>query len=246
MDAVAALRASRHGSDPDPVAAAVLAEVAGADGVTARIRAERRPVTERDVRALRLAVRRLTLEVAFEPTALDLAVDVAPQFACLVPARADETPIDRGLDCAIEPARLATAVRDLTGAGADVSILIDPDARQIRAALATGVGAVTLHAGRFALARDAAARDAAFADLVMAAAAARELGLRIHAAHGLGPRTLRDVASVRGVEDLHVGHALVARSLLVGIDRAVREMRHAVAAAAASSAAANGAHEEDP
>lgn len=235
VDAVAALRESRHAAEPDPAAAGVVAEVAGADGVAARLREDRRPVTERDVRALRAAARRFTLEIPVDPTVLEIALDVAPAAVCLVPGRADEVPLERGLDCVLDPERIARVVRELTAAEAAVSVLIDPDARQIRAALAIGARAVTLHTGRFAQAKDAAGRASAFADLRMAAAAARELGLRIHAAHGLDLRTAAAVASLPGVEGVFLGHAVFARAVVVGIDRAVREARHALAAAAAAA-----------
>jgi len=233
------LRESRHASEPDPAAAGIVAEVAGADGVAARLREDRRPVTERDVRALRAAARRFTLELPVDPTVLEIALDVAPAAACLVPGRAEEVPLERGLDCTRDPDRISRAVRELTAAGAAVSVLIDPDARQIRAALATGAVGVTLHTGRFAAARDAAARATAFADLRMAAAAAHELGLRIHAAHGLDARTACAVATLPGVEDVFLGHALFARALLVGLDRAVREVRHALSASIAMNGASS-------
>lgn len=228
VDHVATVRQARRAREPDPVAAAVLAELGGADGITVHLREDRRHVQERDVRALRTFVRHLNLEMAVDPTILDIALDVGPQAVCLVPERREEVTTEGGLDCTRDPERLAKFVGELSAAGIAVSCFIDADVRQLRAAKACGAAAVELHTGRYANARDAAARDAALDDLRMAAAAGLELGLRIHAGHGLDLRNVGKVAAIAGVEELNIGHAIVARALLHGMERAVAEMKEAI------------------
>jgi pyridoxine 5-phosphate synthase len=235
VDHVATVRQARRAAEPDPVAAAVLAELAGADGITVHLREDRRHVQERDVRALRTFVRHLNLEMALEPTVLEIALEVQPHAVCLVPERREEVTTEGGLDCTRDPQRLAQVVAELGAAGITVSCFIDPDVRQLRAALASGAKAVELHTGRYAHAKDPAARETALRDLRMAAAAGRELGLRIHAGHGLDLRNVADVATLEGVEELNIGHAIVARAVLVGFERAVAEMRQAIAAAVGSA-----------
>jgi pyridoxine 5-phosphate synthase len=243
VDHVATVRQARRVLEPDPVAAAVLAEMAGADGITVHLREDRRHIQERDVRALRSFVRHLNLEMAVDPTVLEIALDVQPQAACLVPERREEVTTEGGLDCARDPQRLSKLVGELTAAGVQVSCFIDPDVRQLRAARASGASVVELHTGRYATARDAAARNAALDDLRMAAAAGRELGLVIHAGHGLDYRNVGPVATIPGVEELNIGHSIVARSILVGMERAVREMKDAIQRAV--DAVRTGRPEED-
>ena len=228
MDHVATVRQARRSTEPDPVAAAVLAELAGADGITVHLREDRRHVQERDVRVLRGFVRHMNLEMAVEPTVLAIALDVVPHAVCLVPERREEVTTEGGLDCTRDPARLQKFVGELAQAGIAVSCFIDPDVRQLRAAIASGAKAVELHTGRYANARDAAARAAALDDLRMAATAGRELGLRVHAGHGLDLRNVAPVAAIPQVEELNIGHSIIGRALLVGMERAVREMKDAI------------------
>ncbi len=228
VDHVATLRQARRTVQPDPVAAAVLAELGGADGITVHLREDRRHVQERDVRLLKSFVRHLNLEMALEPAVLDIALDVQPDAACLVPERREEVTTEGGLDCTRDPDRLRGVVDALTSAGIEVSVFIDPDVRQLQAAHAAGVPRVELHTGRYANARAGAARAEALAGLRMAAAAGREIGLRIHAGHGLDCHNVGPVAAIEGVEELNIGHAIVARAVLVGMERAVREMRERI------------------
>ena len=245
VDHVATVRQARRANEPDPVAAAVLAELAGADGITVHLREDRRHIQERDVRVLRGFVRHLNLEMAVEPTVLEIALDVLPHAACLVPERREEVTTEGGLDCVRDPERLAKTVRELTAAGVQVSCFIDPDVRQLRAAHASGATAVELHTGRYANARDAAAREAALDDLRMAAVAGHQIGLRIHAGHGLDYRNVGPVATLPGVEELNIGHSIVARAMLVGMERAVREMRDAIAASVATVRSVRAAYGEE-
>jgi pyridoxine 5-phosphate synthase len=228
VDHVATLRQARRTVAPDPVAAAVLAELGGADGITVHLREDRRHIQERDVRVLKTFVRRLNLEMALDQRAAEVALDVKPDAVCLVPERREEVTTEGGLDLTRDPDRVARVTRELTAAGIVVAAFIDPDVRQLQAAYAASIPVVELHTGRYAGARDPAARATALGDLQMAAAAGRELGLRIHAGHGLDYTNVGRVAVLPGVQELNIGHAIVAQAVLVGMERAVREMKQAI------------------
>jgi pyridoxine 5-phosphate synthase len=228
VDHVATLRQARRSVAPDPIAAAVLAELAGADGIVVHLREDRRHVQERDVRALKTFVRHLNLEMAMDQRAVEVALEIKPDAVCLVPERREEITTEGGLDLTREPDRVVRVTRELAQAGIVVSAFIDPDARQLQAASAAGVPVVELHTGRFCNAAGAAARAAALGDLRMATAAGRELGLVIHAGHGLDYKNVGRVATLPGVEELNIGHSIVARAVLVGFERAVREMREEI------------------
>ncbi len=239
VDHVATLREARGGVDPDPVAAAVVAEAAGADGITVHLREDRRHIQDRDVRLLRGFVRHMNLEVATESKVVAIATEIRPHAACLVPERREEVTTEGGLDCTLEPERLADVVGRLSEVGAQVSIFIDPDVRQLQAAREAGASCVELHTGRYADTHGAA-REAALADLRMAAAAGREIGLRVHAGHGLTLRNVAPVALIDGVDELNIGHSIVARAILVGFDQAVREMRDVIRVAVLGGRALGG------
>jgi len=231
VDHVATVRQARRGDRPDPVECALLAESAGADGITVHLREDRRHVQERDVRVLRSIVRHLNLEIACEPAVVRIAEDIRPHAVCLVPERREEVTTEGGLDCTADPARVAAVVERLAEGGAVVSVFIDPDVKQLRAAREAGAAAVELHTGRYADAPPGRDREQALAELTMAAAAARELGLIVHAGHGLDYKNVGPVARIAGVVELNIGHAIVARALAVGFERAVREMGQAMSQA---------------
>ncbi len=228
VDHVATVRQARRIAEPDPVAAALLAQGAGADGITVHLREDRRHIQERDVRVLSRVVTHLNLEIAMADEVVEIATELGPQAVCLVPERREEVTTEGGLDCTRDPGRLADVVRLLTGAGSRVSVFIDPDVRQLQAVKEAGAPVVELHTGRYANARDAASRSAAVGDLRMAAAACRELGLTIHAGHGLNYRNVRPVAALDGLEEMNIGHSIVASALLVGFERAVRQMKQEI------------------
>jgi pyridoxine 5-phosphate synthase len=173
-------------------------------------------------------VRRLNLEMAMDQRAVEVALEIKPDAVCLVPERREEITTEGGLDLTREPDRVVRVTRELTQAGIVVSAFIDPDVRQLQAASAAGVPVVELHTGRYCNADGAAPRAAALGDLRMATAAGRELGLVIHAGHGLDYKNVGRIATLPGVEELNIGHAIVARAVLVGFERAVREMREAI------------------
>jgi pyridoxine 5-phosphate synthase len=228
VDHVATVRQARGGIEPDPVAAAVLAEQAGAEGITVHLREDRRHIQERDVRVLRGFVQHLNLELAAEVEVVRIATDIAPQAACLVPEKREEITTEGGLDCTRDQDRLAAVVEQLAEVDAQVSIFIDPDVRQLRAAHALGAQCVELHTGRYAESRPGPAREAALSELRMAALAGREIGLMVHAGHGLDYRNVGPVAQLEGIEELNIGHSIVSRAVFVGFERAVLEMRRAI------------------
>jgi pyridoxine 5-phosphate synthase len=232
VDHVATLRQARGVDYPDPVAAALLAEGAGADGITVHLREDRRHIQERDVEVLRRRLRvKLNLEMAVTDAMVACALAVRPADACLVPERREELTTEGGLDVVRHATRVRDAVARLAAAGIQVSLFVDPDVEQLRASAAAGAPAVELHTGDYANARDAATAGRELARLTAAAAEAGRLGLEVHAGHGLTVENVRPVAAIAGMVELNIGHSIVARAVLVGIAAAVREMRAAMAPA---------------
>ena len=238
IDHVATVRQARRADEPDPVAAAVLAELGGADGITVHLRADRRHIQERDVRLLRATVRgTLNLELALGEDAERLAVELRPDQACLVPERRAELTTEGGLAVAAEDARLRDGIARLRAAGILVSLFIEPEPRTVAAARALGADAVELHTGAWAHAwaacrgrDDDAALRAQHARLAAAAAEAGRCGIRLHAGHGIDYRNVRDLLGLPGLREVNIGHSIVARAVLVGMERAVAEMKHRLAA----------------
>jgi len=223
VDHVATVREARRTDEPDPVAAARLAEEAGADGITAHLREDRRHIQDSDVERLARAVRTVfNLELATSPEIVALACRLRPFQATLVPERREEVTTEGGLGLAPPPARLATAIQQLQDAGIRVSLFIDPTSASLHAAQALGVPAVELHTGRYA--NSWPASDEALQELREAARLGRDLGMAIHAGHGLTYRNVRPVAEVPEIEELNIGHSVVSRALAVGMGAAVHEM----------------------
>lgn len=227
LDHVATLREARRTDEPDPVRAAVLAELGGAEGVTVHLREDRRHVKERDVRLLIATVRTLVnLELAADEEVLGLAEGWAPYQATLVPERREEVTTEGGLD--VSPAaggRLRDALSRLAAAGTRTSLFVDPDPEAMERCAALGADAVELHTGEFANARGASERERQLERLRSAAGIARGLGLAVHAGHGLTYENVGPVAAIEEIEELNIGHSVVSRAVLVGLERAVREMR---------------------
>jgi pyridoxine 5-phosphate synthase len=231
IDHVATVRQARRAAEPDPVAAAVLALLGGADGITVHLREDRRHIQDRDVKLLRQVVTtRLNLEMAAADEIVAIACDLKPDEATLVPEKRQELTTEGGLDVIANEAVVARIVQRLLGEGIEVSLFLDPDARQIAVARRLGVQAVEVHTGRYADARDADGRARELEALREAAAFAGEQGLHVHMGHGLNYANVRPVASIPGVEELNIGHSIVARAVLVGLERAVREMKEAMGA----------------
>jgi len=225
VDHIATIRQARGGAEPDPVAAAVVAELAGAAGIIVHLREDRRHVQDRDLRLLREVVQtQLNLEMAATDEMVKIALEVLPDIATLVPERREELTTEGGLDVAGHEERINEVVRVLTEGGIRVSLFIDPDPVQVEAARRAGAPWVEIHTGRYAEARTELHRQQTLLQIMEAARLARDLGLRVGAGHGLNYRNVAHVAAIPEVEELNIGHSIVARAALVGMDRAVREM----------------------
>jgi pyridoxine 5-phosphate synthase len=233
IDHVATLRQARRGRHPDPVHAALSAEIAGADSITLHLREDRRHIQDHDVRALRgLLHTRMNLELAVTDEMLAIAAEVRPADCCFVPERRQEITTEGGLDVTAQAARVRDATTRLRQAGVRVALFIDPDPRQVEAAAHAGAPVIELHTGAYAAASGASAAT----ELERLRAAARlgsSLGLEIHAGHGLNYRNVQPVAALREIVELNIGHALIAHALFVGLPAAVREMKALMAAARA-------------
>ncbi len=227
VDHVATLREARGTDEPDPVRAAALVELAGADGITVHLREDRRHIQDRDIRLLVQTVRTgVNLELAVDPAILDIACEIQPMQATLVPERRDEVTTEGGLDLGAGGVRagIARAVGRLKDARIRVSLFVDPDERAVRASADLGVEAIELHTGSYANARGDEDRAAELQRLLRAARLGRELGVAAHAGHGLTYENVTPVAALPGIEELNIGHSIVSRAVLVGLERAVREM----------------------
>jgi len=233
IDHVATLRQARRARAPDPVHAALIAEQAGADGITLHLREDRRHIQDRDVRVLRgLLQTRMNLEMAVTDEMLSIAAEVRPADCCLVPEKRSELTTEGGLDVAGQTARVRAAAAALAGAGIRVALFIDPDPNQIEAAVASGAPAVELHTGAYAEATGGA-RATELERLASGARLAARLGLEVHAGHGLDYHNVQPVAAVREIVELNIGHAIVARALSTGLAAAVRDMKALMQAARA-------------
>lgn len=230
VDHVATIRQARRTDEPDPVAAARLAEEAGADGITIHLREDRRHIQDHDVERMAGAVRTvLNLELATSEEVVALACRLRPFQVTLVPERREEVTTEGGLDLSRPNPRLADTIRRLQDAGSRVSLFIDPDRAAIDAAHALGVPAIELHTGRYA--HEWRASASALAELEAAARHAAARGLAVHAGHGLTYLNVSPVASIPEIEELNIGHSIVSRAVLTGMDEAVRRMVELVRAA---------------
>jgi pyridoxine 5-phosphate synthase len=234
IDHVATVRQARRTDEPDPVRAAVLVELAGAHGITVHLREDRRHIQDRDVRLLAATVRTaLNLELATVPAIVDLAVELAPHQATLVPESRQEITTEGGLDLTRGAARerLAEVIGHLQGGGIRTSLFIDPGSDAVRRAAELGAEAIELHTGEYANATDADEATRQVARLTAAARLGRELGLAVHAGHGLTYENVAPVAAIAEIEELNIGHSVVSRAVFVGLERAVREMGELIRAA---------------
>ncbi|MBF0308545.1 MAG: pyridoxine 5'-phosphate synthase [Magnetococcales bacterium] len=230
VDHVATIRQARGGREPDPVAAALAAEMAGADSITVHLREDRRHIQDRDVeRLLEAGQTKCNLEMAASPEMVARALVLRPADCCLVPEKRAELTTEGGLDAAGQVESLTEVVAALTGAGIRVSLFIDPDPRQIEAALAVGAPVVELHTGRYAGERDGRGE---LHRLLDGAALAHTLGLQVNAGHGLNYHNVQPVAAIPGMQELNIGHAIIARAVFTGIGEAVREMKRLMREAA--------------
>ncbi|NIP59654.1 MAG: pyridoxine 5'-phosphate synthase [Gemmatimonadetes bacterium] len=227
VDHVATVRQARRTDEPDPVRAAVLVELAGADGITVHLREDRRHIQDRDVRLLMETVRTgVNLEMATDPEILDLARKLRPMQATLVPEKREEVTTEGGLDLSAGSVRDAVGrtLEGLSGAGIRTSLFIDPAEEALEASRELGAHAVELHTGEYADAPDDEGRGRQLGRLREAARTGRELGLAVHAGHGLTYENVVPVAAIPEIEELNIGHSVVSRAIFVGLDAAVREM----------------------
>jgi pyridoxine 5-phosphate synthase len=229
IDHVATVRQARRGREPDPVWAAVEAQLGGADGITVHLREDRRHIQERDVRLLREIVAvRLNLEMSLAEDIVQFACQVRPDEATLVPERRQELTTEGGLDVVTQEARVHEVVKRLRDQGIVVSLFIEPDVRQIECARLVGADAVEFHTGRYANAATRAQRLQELETLLQAARRAHEAGLHVHMGHGLNYENVCAIAAIPHVEELNIGHSIVSRAIFVGIRQAVREMKELV------------------
>lgn len=231
IDHVATVRQARRTYEPDPVWAAMESELGGADQITVHLREDRRHIQERDLEVLMRTIQtRLNLELAVASDVLKIALKHKPHAACLVPERREEVTTEGGLDVAGSLKKVRETVKRLSGAGIAVSLFIDADPKQIRAAAESGAPFIEMHTGRYADAvpHGEAAVAKALLQLQEGAALAQKLGLRVNAGHGLNYRNVAAVAVIPGMEELNIGHAIVARAIFSGMRAAVREMKEAI------------------
>jgi pyridoxine 5-phosphate synthase len=225
IDHVATVRQARRAAVPDPVEAALLAEDAGADGITVHLREDRRHIQERDVERLRERIStKLNLEMAVTPAMVAYAENLGPNDACFVPEKREELTTEGGLDAAGQLGRVTGGVERLRERGIHVSLFIDPDKAQIEAAHEAGADGIEIHTGRYCNAAGVV-REAERRAIADAASLARSLGLEVHGGHGLDYENVLPIAAIPEIVELNIGHSIIARAVLVGIDRAVREMK---------------------
>lgn len=229
IDHIATIRQARRADEPDPVPAASLAEMGGADGITVHLREDRRHIQERDVRLLRQSVlTHLNLEMAPTAEMITFALEVKPDYITLVPERREEVTTEGGLDVVSQVPRWTEVVAKLQGAGIPVSWFIDADAKQIEAAAATQAQFIELHTGCYANATTPEDQERELQILITGCQQAQKLGLRVNAGHGLTYENVYPVASIEGMEELNIGHTIISRAVFVGLEQAVREMKLAM------------------
>ena len=225
VDHVATLREARKSSYPDPVAAAILAELAGADGIVVHLRGDRRHIQDRDLRILRSVVQtKLILEMACTNEMVGIALDVQPDLVTLVPETKEEISTEGGLDLISRDQSIAETVGTLQDSGIPVSIFIDPSPDQIKVAHQINATMVEIHTGIFCDAKGSAKRERAFSDIVDAAKFARKLNLGVNAGHGLCYNTIKVFKGLYEIDEFSIGHSIVSRATLVGMKKAVKEM----------------------
>ncbi len=225
IDHVATIRQARGGAEPDPVAAAAIAELAGADGITIHLREDRRHIQDRDLRLLRQTVKtRLNLEMAATEEMVAIAMAVKPDMCTLVPEKRQELTTEGGLDVQLLLKTIAEAIAKLKDSGIVVSLFIDPDPDQVKAANKAGADFVEIHTGAFAEATGEKRQREELQKIENAIKLAAKLGLGVNAGHGLNYSNIKRLVRLGGIEEFNIGHAIISRAVLVGLDRAVREM----------------------
>ncbi|MBF0445321.1 MAG: pyridoxine 5'-phosphate synthase [Magnetococcales bacterium] len=226
VDHVATVRQARGGSYPDPVAAALLCENSGADSITVHLREDRRHIQDRDVEILlKTAQTKINLEMAATDAMVELAIAYGPTDCCLVPEKRDELTTEGGLDVAGNIERIVLATKRLSQAGIRVSLFIDPDIKQIEAARLVAAPVIELHTGKYADAANDAEQERELLHIIQAAKMAQVMGLIVNAGHGLHYHNVQNIAAIDGINELNIGHAIIARAIFDGLPAAVTEMK---------------------
>lgn len=226
IDHAATLREVRHGIEPEPALAALIAQTAGADSIVVHLREDRRHIKERDLYILKEIVKvKLNLEMSISEEIVRIACKVKPDQATLVPERRQELTTEGGLDVVSNFKKIKQAADKLEKSGIGVSLFIDPDRKQMDAAKKLGISMIELHTGRYADARNKKEQAKYFKELETAVKYARGKGLHVYAGHGLNYYNVSRVAKISGIEELNIGYSIVCRAVLVGLERAVREMK---------------------
>lgn len=225
VDHVATVRQARRAQVPDPVEAALLAEKAGADGITVHLREDRRHIQERDVELLRERLKtKLNLEMAVTPAMVAFAETLRPDDACFVPEKREELTTEGGLDIVAHRRKIQDSVKRLQDRGIHVSLFVDPEEKQIETSKEVGADAVEVHTGTYCNAAGAE-REKERRTVASAVSLAHRLGLEVHAGHGLDYENVLPIAGIHEIVELNIGHSIIARAVVVGIEQAVREMK---------------------
>lgn len=229
IDHIATIREARKGSEPDPVQAAILAELGGADGITVHLRGDRRHIKERDVELLKSTIK-VPLNVEMSPTSemKSIMLTILPHQVTLVPEKRDEITTEGGLDVIINQNVLPDYIRELEVSGIRVSIFIDPDKEQIRAAHKIGVKIIEINTTRFSECKDRECEEKEFEKLYDTVKYSKKLGIKVLAGHGLNYRNIQIFRNLKDVEEVNIGHSIISRAVFVGLERAVREMKNLI------------------
>ena len=226
VDHVATLRQARGGHEPDPIFAAILADLGGADGIVVHLREDRRHIQDRDLRLLRETVSyTLNLEMAVEESVAKIAIKIRPDKVTLVPESRQELTTEGGLAVTEHGNRIKALIHAMHDAQIQVSLFVDPDPNQIRASQKVGADAIELHTGRYANSRHAQEIKKEFDALEEGTKLAKKLGLEVNAGHGLTYHNIQPLTSIRDIVEFNVGHSIISRAVLVGLERAVQEMK---------------------
>jgi len=229
IDHVATVRQARRGKEPDPIAAAVIAELAGADGIVCHLREDRRHISDRDLGLLKQVVKtHLNLEMAANPEIISIACTVKPDMATLVPERREEITTEGGLNVIKYCALIKETVAQLHSAGIVVSLFIDPELEQVSAASETGTDFIELHTGKYADAEEVAVQERELVKINEMAYAAAKLDISVSAGHGLNYNNVLAIARLNVIEELNIGHSIISRAVFIGLEQAVRDMKRLI------------------
>jgi pyridoxine 5-phosphate synthase len=229
IDHIATLREARGGIEPEPAFAALLAELSGADSIVAHLREDRRHINDEDICVLKGVIRtRFNLEMSVASEIVSIACKIKPDQATLVPEKRQELTTEGGLDIVSNPGKIRKSVTKLEKSGIEVSLFIDPVKAQIAAAKKTGARMIELHTGTYANAKTGSEENKRLNELISAVDFARDIGLEVFAGHGLNYENVINVSSIKGIEELNIGHSIISRAVFIGLGKAVKEMKELI------------------